>query len=151
MLSDGLHETAIDALSMDAVSINAVEIGAVARERPKDQETIANIRLRYEKLTVAGSELKVVDRVSERGKKVWRDGRVTIGLDSGAEISVWPPELCPDVETQQSDASRSGRKYYAPGDNVLPSLPDLCSRSYRLKMGVPCWSIRSTWYRSESR
>ena len=69
MLSDGLHETTIDAVSMDAVSINAVDVGAVAREDPNDWGPIANIRLRYGKLTAAAGELqKVVDQVSEKRK-----------------------------------------------------------------------------------
>ncbi|CAK0868056.1 unnamed protein product, partial [Prorocentrum cordatum] len=60
------------------------------------------------------------------------DPRVTIGLDSGAEITVWPPELVPEVPTKDSPESRRGVKYYGPGDTVAPSLPNLGKRVYEL-------------------
>ena len=39
---------------------------------------------------------------------------VTMDLDSGAEVTVWPPELFPQVATQESPESRRGVKYLDP-------------------------------------
>ena len=55
-------------------------------------------------------------------------GRVSLGLDSGAEITVWPPGLYPQVITQGNASSRKGAKYFGPGDTTHPTLPDLGSR-----------------------
>jgi hypothetical protein len=66
-------------------------------------------------------------------RKVWKNGKVTIGIDSGAELSVWPPELCPEIKTEPTAASKAGTKYYGPGDKEAPTLPDLGSRTYQLK------------------
>ena len=60
---------------------------------------------------------------------------VAIGLDSGAEITVWPPGLHPGVPTQETSESRRGVKYYGPGDTKEPSLPNLGKRKYQLKIG----------------
>ena len=66
-------------------------------------------------------------------RKTFKDGVVTIGIDSGAELSVWPPELCPEIPTEPSEASRTGKKYYGPGDKGAPTLADLGDRTYQLK------------------
>ena len=60
---------------------------------------------------------------------------VTMGLDSGAEVTVWPPELFPQVATEESPESRRGVKYFGPGDRETPSLPNLGRRRYDLKIG----------------
>ena len=56
--------------------------------------------------------------------------RVSIGLDSGAELMVWPPNLIPEVETKPSKDSRSGTKYYGPGDVHGPTLANQGKREY---------------------
>ncbi|CAK0871008.1 unnamed protein product [Prorocentrum cordatum] len=58
---------------------------------------------------------------------------VTMGLDSGAEVTVWPPELFPQVATEESPESRRGVKYFGPGDRETPSLPNLGRRRYDLR------------------
>jgi hypothetical protein len=63
------------------------------------------------------------------------DPRVTIGLDSGAEITVWPPELVLEIPTEDSPESRRGVKYYCPGGTVAPSLPNLGERVYESDIG----------------
>ena len=37
-------------------------------------------------------------------------------IDSGAEITVWPPDLAPETPTEESGVSRTGVKYFGPGD-----------------------------------
>jgi len=61
--------------------------------------------------------------------------RVTLGLDSGAEITVWPPDLIPEVKTVPSPESIRGVKYYGPGDTSAPSLPNMGRRRYELDIG----------------
>ena len=63
------------------------------------------------------------------------EGRVSLGLDSGAEVTVWPPDLYPQVITQENASSRKGIKYFGPGDTKHPTLPDLGSRRYELDIG----------------
>ena len=58
--------------------------------------------------------------------------RVSIGLDSGAELTVWSPNLIPEVETKSSKDSRAGVKYYGPGDVHGPTLADQGERNYRI-------------------
>ena len=38
--------------------------------------------------------------------------RITMGVDSGAEVTVWPPELFPEVATVESEESRRGMRYF---------------------------------------
>ena len=54
--------------------------------------------------------------------------------DSGAEPTVWPPELFPEVATAESEESRRGVKYFRPGDTIAPTLPNLGMRQYSLKV-----------------
>ena len=61
--------------------------------------------------------------------------RVTLGLDSGAELTVWPPGLAPEVDALPSVESIRGVKYYGPGDTKSPSLPNLGRRRYGLDIG----------------
>ena len=62
------------------------------------------------------------------------EAHVTIGLDSGAEIAVWPPDLLPEVETQESPESRRGVAYFGPGDRDGPILRNLGRRKYQLDL-----------------
>ena len=39
---------------------------------------------------------------------------ISVGIDSGAEITAWPPELAPETPTQESEESRSSAKYFWP-------------------------------------
>ena len=71
--------------------------------------------------------------------------RVKIGVDSGAELTVWPSDLwpsdlCPDfVEFVPNDASRDGVCYWAPGDLEYPSIPDEGTRTFKLLIDdEPC-------------
>jgi len=73
--------------------------------------------------TASGGEINAVE------KKM-----VRIGVDSGAEISVWPPELVPEVPIQ--DSPQKGIKYYGPGDVNGPTLENLGQRKYQLMMGT---------------
>ena len=76
---------------------------------------------------------------------------MTLGLRSGAEITVWPPGLHPSVPTESSKESQAGVKYFGPGDTVTPSLPNMGRRKYRLDIGgvrrhdkvniVPVWML----------
>ena len=54
--------------------------------------------------------------------------RVTLGSDRGAEVTVWPPELFPDVATLESDETRRGLRYFGPGDKATPTLPNIGGR-----------------------
>ena len=59
--------------------------------------------------------------------------RVRIGVDSGAELIVWPSDLCPEyAELVPNDASRNGICYWAPGDLEYPSIPDEGTRTFKL-------------------
>ncbi len=69
-------------------------------------------------------EISAVDTVGEK---------VTIGIDSGAEITVWPPNLVP-ILTESSEESRRGTMYFGPGDVDRPSLANLGKRRYMLKI-----------------
>ena len=64
---------------------------------------------------------------------VGRGRRVKIGVDSGAELTVWPSDLCQDfAELVPNDASREGVCYWAPGDLEYPSIPDEGTRTFKL-------------------
>ena len=39
---------------------------------------------------------------------------ISVGIDAGAEITVWPPELAPETPTEESEESRSGAKSFWP-------------------------------------
>ena len=57
---------------------------------------------------------------------------VTIGVDSGAELSVWPDNLVPEGKTIETAESRAGTCYWGPGDTTRPTIPDLGKRKYEL-------------------
>ena len=70
-------------------------------------------------------EINMVDR-SMKGR---------LGVDSGAELTVWPSDLFPEMAPlQPNDASRRGVCYGAPGDLEHPSIPDEGTRVYHLKV-----------------
>ena len=52
-----------------------------------------------------------------------------MGMGSGAEITVWPPELFPE------DAQRQGVKNFGPADKITPILPNLGELQCSLKVG----------------
>ena len=58
--------------------------------------------------------------------------KVKIGVDSGAEITVWPKNLYPQVETTPSMESQAGVKYWGPSDITSPSIADHGNRVYKL-------------------
>ena len=59
---------------------------------------------------------------------------VRIGVDSGAEISVWPSDLFAERPLEPNESSAAGVKYWAPGDIDSPSIPDLGSRKFELRV-----------------
>ena len=59
---------------------------------------------------------------------------VTIGVDSGAELSVWPEDLYDDVETKPTPESIAGVRYWGAGDREQPSIPDKGKRCYELSV-----------------
>ena len=59
----------------------------------------------------------------------------SVGIDSGAEITVWPPEIAPETPTEESDESRLGVKYFGPGDKNGPTLVNHGRRRYVVKVG----------------
>ena len=60
---------------------------------------------------------------------------ISVGIDSGAEITVWPPEIAPETPTEESDESRLGVKYFGPGDKNGPTLVNHGRRRYVVKVG----------------
>ena len=52
-----------------------------------------------------------------------------MGVDSGAEVTVWPPNPFPEVATVESEESRRGVKYFGLGaKKKKPTLPKLGTR-----------------------
>lgn len=70
--------------------------------------------------------------------------KISIGVDSGAEISVWPLQLRPDVPVQPTNESRQGVSYWAPGDLQGPSIKNLGTRAYKIKAGGQSMDHRPT-------
>ena len=65
-----------------------------------------------------------------------RNMKVSLGVDSGAEPTVWPSDLFPEMAPlQPNDASRKGACYWAPDDLEYPSIPDEGKRGCQLKAG----------------
>jgi len=64
-----------------------------------------------------------------------QDGKVRIGVDSGAEITVWPVDLHSEVPTVPSQESTAGVCYWGPGDKTRPTIRDHGTRVYRLRCG----------------
>ena len=63
--------------------------------------------------------------------------RTTMGMDSGAEVTVWPLEVFSEVATVESEESRPGMKYFGPRDNFEPTLPNVAKRQCSLKVVHP--------------
>ena len=59
---------------------------------------------------------------------------ISVGIDSGAEITVWPPEIAHETPTEESDESRLGVKYFGPGDKNGPTLVNHGRRRYVVKV-----------------
>ena len=47
-----------------------------------------------------------------------------IGIDSGAELSVLPRQLFPEIPIEETEASRNGVKYFGPGDLHEPTIKE---------------------------
>ena len=60
---------------------------------------------------------------------------IAVTIDSGAELSVWPPKFFDSVPTYQTDASRKGSVYYGAGDTNGPTIKDAGSRDYTFQVG----------------
>ena len=70
------------------------------------------------------------------GRAISAVGRtVRIGVDSGAELSVWPEGLFAETPLVPNDDSAAGVMYWGPGDIDQPSIRDLGSRSFELLIG----------------
>ena len=57
--------------------------------------------------------------------------KIRIGVDSGAEVIVWPIHLCSHVPTVKDKLAGTG--YWAPGDHEEPSIVDQGHRCYELE------------------
>ena len=97
------------------------------------EEQLAALNLSIQTLKDSGNlgSLSISNVDAEIGA-VGSSGDVLIGLDSGAEVTVWPPELHPGVPTEPSIQSRSGVKYFGPGDKDGPTLVNEGMRKYDL-------------------
>ena len=70
--------------------------------------------------------------------------KISIGVDSGAEISVWPLTLRSEIPLQPTEESKQGVAYWAPGDLKSPSIRNLGTREYLLKAAGQSMSHRPT-------
>ena len=61
---------------------------------------------------------------------VQSSNRITMGVGSGAAVSVWLPELFPEFATVEPEESRQGAKYFGPRDTITPTLHNLGTRQY---------------------
>ena len=59
-----------------------------------------------------------------------------MGVDSGAQVIVWPPELFPEVAAVESQESRRGVKYVGLGDNTTPTLSNLVTTVSKLVVSL---------------
>ena len=88
-----------------------VEVSGEVNAFESDDDVLTRAKKMLDNMLVTLIEMKLKEfGISEVGKTV------IIGLDSGAEITLWPPRLCPEVKTEESAESRSGVKYWGPGD-----------------------------------
>ena len=71
---------------------------------------------------VGALALNAIELAAEIGAV--RRGEVRIGIDSGAEISVWPLDLFPGVVLQSLASSRAGTMHWSP-DKAAPSIKEL--------------------------
>ena len=96
---------------------------AMARSTPSSSTSAADGELTAKKrkrdiaaLEKQLAELKLGEPHVEIGAVTTNSKLISVGIDSGAEITVWPPELAPETPTEESDESRLGAKYFGPGD-----------------------------------
>ena len=101
--------------------------------------------------------------VAEIGTVTENQKLISVGIDSGAEVTVWPPELALDMPTEESEESRSGVKYFGPGDKNGPTLVNHGRPRYTITVGgmkrilkahvvpvrrpllaVTCWQLATT-------
>ena len=52
---------------------------------------------------------------------------ISVCIDSGAEVAVWPPEVAPETPTEESEEIRSGVKYLGPRHKNSPTLASTTS------------------------
>ena len=58
-----------------------------------------------------------------------------MGIDPGAEISVWPSKLHDHVALEATEESKSGVMYWGPSDLTAPSIKNEGKRAYQLDVG----------------
>ena len=95
-----------------------------AKKRKRDiaalEKQLAELKL--EELSLLESVVETVELSAvewephvEIGAGTTNSKLISVGIDSGAEITVWPPEIAPETPTEESDESRLGVKYLARG------------------------------------
>ena len=67
---------------------------------------------------------------------------VTVGVDSGAGVTVWPKDLCKDYPTLPTEASRAGVAYTTAGSSQSP-VKNLGERTLTLDVGGEARSLRA--------
>ena len=90
--------------------------------------------------SVNSLSLSSVETIMQRVRDIYAEARaisavtrtVVIGVDSGAELTVWPADLLPGVPTMETAESRAGVYYWGPGDTTKPTIPDLGKRNYTM-------------------
>ena len=92
-----------------------------AKKRKRDIATLEKqlAELKLEELSSLKSVVETVELSAvewephvEIGAVTTNSKLISVGIDSGAEITVWPPELAPETPTEESDESRLGVKYF---------------------------------------
>ena len=121
-------EQAAMAKSTPSSSTSAADGEQTAKRRKRDiaalEKQLAELKL--EELSSLESVVETVELSAvewephvEIGAVTTKSKLISVGIDSGAEITVWPPELAPETPTEESDESRLGVKYYGPGTRTV--------------------------------
>ena len=137
-------EQAAMARSTPSSSTSAADGELTAKKRKRDiaalEKQLAELKL--EELSSLESVVETVELSAvewephvEIGAVTTNSKLISVGIDSGAEITVWPPELAPETPTEESDESRLGVKYFGPGDKNGPTLVNHGRRRYVVKVG----------------
>ena len=137
-------EQAAMARSTPSSSTSAADGELTAKKRKRDiaalEKQLAELKL--EELSSLESVVETVELSAvewephvEIGALTTSSKLISVGMDSGAEITVWPPELAPETPTEESDESRLGVKYFGPGDKNGPTLVNHGRRRYVVKVG----------------
>ena len=132
------------ARSTPSSSTSAADGELTAKKRKRDiaalEKQLAELKL--EELSSLESVVETVELSAvecephvEIGAVTTNSKLISVGIDSGAEITVWPPELAPETPTEESDESRVGVKYFGPGDKNGPTLVNHGRRRYVVKVG----------------